>query len=107
MLDAVIQRFDLVLPVQRRLVGVDGGHGPAGADPLALAFPQPHEAAGIAGEHLLLSDHIAADVHSILHLIGVGKGSGKGITHVAIDLIAKIGQHQEGDDQREQLAYKG
>ena len=107
LLDAVIQGFDLVLPVQRRLIGVDGGHGPAGADPLALVFPQPHKAAGIAGEHLLLPDHIAADVHRILHLIGVGQGGGKGVAYIAVDLIAEIGQHQKGDDRREQLAYKG
>ena len=107
LLDAVIQGFDLVLPVQGRLIGVDGGHGPAGADPLALVFPQPHKAAGIAGEHLLLPDHIAADVHRILHLIGVGQGGGKGVAYIAVDLIAEIGQHQKGDDRREQLAYKG
>ena len=43
----------------------------------------------------------------ILHLIGVGQGGGKGVAYIAVDLIAEIGQHQKGDDRREQLAYKG
>ena len=103
LLDAGLQGADLRLPVQGRLIGVNGCHNAAVADAFTLLPPKAQQTAAVVRKHLLLPHHIAGQVDAVFHLVVVGQRCGQGVRKITVALHPKIGQYRQRYGGHQQL----